>query len=123
MGVTFALGETTVDLPDPSPGYPVRALKRQAVGRTEGGTVYVYDKGVETFEAELPFDSLTDSEKIALANFFDSTAEGGLQTFTYTDSNGTARTARLLDPHLAFIKVSANVWDVRLRLELSSLGS
>ena len=123
MSVTFTRGQTTVQLPDPSPGYPVRALKRQVLGRTAGGTVYAYDKGVDTFEAELPFDSLTDAEKAALADFFDSAAEGGLQTFTYADSNGADRTARFLETRLSFIKVSANVWDVHLRLELSSMGT
>jgi len=123
MSVTLTLGQTTVDLPDPSPGYPVRARKRQVVGRTAGGAIYVYDKGVATFQVDLPFESLTDAEKAALAGFFDNTVEGGLETFTYTDSNGAARTARFIEPRLNFVKVSANVWDVRLRLELNSLGT
>ena len=123
MSITFQGGETTLTLPDPLPGYPARAVRRQVVGRTAGGSVYVYDKGVETFEVELPFESLTDAEKAALAAFFDDVAQGCLQTFTYTDSNGTARTARFLDPRLAFVKVAANVWDARLRLELNSMGT
>ena len=123
MSITLQKGATTVALPDPLPGYPVRAIQRQAVGRTAGGTVYVYDKGVETYEVELPFESLSNSEKSDLASFFDNEAQGCLQTFTYTDSNGAERTARFLNPRLAFVKVAANVWDVRLRLELSSIGS
>ena len=123
MSVTFVLGETNVELPDPSPGYPVRAIQRQAVGRSAGGTLYVYDKGVETYEVEITFESLTDSEKSALQGFFDNDTEGCLNTFTYTDSNGTARTARFLEPRLEFIKISAGVWDVRIRLELNSMGT
>lgn len=123
MSITLALGETTVTLPDPSPGYPVWAVKRQFLGRTAGGAIYAYDKGVQTFEVELPFESLTDTEKTALADFFADTAEGGLRTFTYTDSNATAYTARFLEPSLSFVKVSAKVWDVRLHLELSSMGN
>ena len=122
MSISLALGETTVTLPDPSPGYPVRAHKYQVVGRTAGGAIYVYDKGIERFEVELPFESLTDAEKTALSDFFDDTAKASLNTFTYTDSGGNEFTARFLDPHLAFIKVSGNVWDVRLRLELNSMG-
>ena len=123
MSITLASGEAAVTLPDPQPGYPARAVQRQAIGRTAGGSVYVYDKGVETFEVELPLESLTDEEKGALMNFFDTLAKGCLETFTYTDSNGSARTARFLEPGLSFVKVAANVWDVRLHMELASMGS
>lgn len=123
MSVSFVLDATTVTLPEPPPGTPVRAVRRDVIGRTAGGTVYVYEKGVETFEVELAFESLSDGEKTTLTDFFDDTTDGCLNTFTYTDSNGTARTARFLEPHLEFTKVSANVWDVRIRLELSSMGS
>ena len=123
MGVSLQRQTTTVTLPDPLPGYPVRAAHRQAVGRTAGGAVYVYDKGVKTFEVELHFESLSQSEKEALAAFFKDTAEGCLQTFTYSDSNGTARTARFLEPRLEFTKVAPSVWDVRFRLEINSIGS
>ena len=123
MSVTFVLGETTVALPDPAPGYPVRSERRQAVGRTAGGQVYVYDKGVTTTEAILPFESLTDAEKTALAAFFADEAEAAANTFTYTDSHAAAHTARFLDSRLDFVKVAGGVWDVRVRLELEPVGS
>ena len=123
MSVTFVLGETTVTLPDPAPGYPVRSARRQAVGRTAGGQTYVYDKGVTTTEALVPFESLTDAEKAALAAFFADEAEGAANTFTYTDSAAVAHTARFLDPRLDFVKVAGGVWDVRVRLELEPVGS
>ena len=122
MSITFQNGEDIVTLPDPLPGYPVRAVRRQAIGRTAGGSVYVYDKGVDTFEVELPFELLTNAEKTALSDFFDNVAEGCLQTFTYTDSNDVSRTARFMAPRLDFVKVSSNVWDVRFHLELDSMG-
>ena len=122
MSITLLNGADLLTLPDPIPGYPVRAVRRQAVGRTAGGSVYVYDKGVDTFEVELPFESLTDEEKDALSDFFDSVAEGCLQTFTYTDSNGAAHTARFITPKLDFTKVAAGVWDVRCHLELDDMG-
>lgn len=120
MSVTFVLGGTTVTLPDPAPGYPIRSIRRQSLGRTAGGQVYVYDKGIAATEAILPFESLTDTEKGDLVDFFEDTAEGGMNTFTYTDSNGDAHTARFLDPRLDLIKVAANVWDVQVRLELTA---
>ena len=123
MSITLTRDETTVTLPDPSPGYPMRALRRQVIGRTAGSTVYVYDKGVETYEAELPLELLNSAEKSDLVSFFEDTCQGCLQTFTYADSNGTQRTARFLESRLEFAKVAANVWDAWIRLELSSMGT
>lgn len=122
MSITFARGSQTATLPDPVPGYPARQVRRQALGRTAGGTIYVYEKGVQSFEAELRFESLTDAEKEALREFFEEAAEGCRNTFTYTDSNGQAREARFLDPTLNLLKVCANVWDARVRLELASMA-
>jgi len=123
MSITFALGPTTVALPDPAPACPVRAARRQVIGRAAGGAAYVYDKGVTTHEVLLTFESLTDTEKEALSAFFAVTAQGGRNVFTYTDSNGAARTARFLDPELRLVKLAPRVWDARVRLELSSMGT
>lgn len=120
MSATFQKDATVVSLPDPAPGSPARAVRRQAVGRTAGGTLYAYEKGAPTSEVELRFESLTDAERSALAGFFNTAAQGCRQSFTYTDSGGVAHTARFLDPTLDFVKVCANVWDVRLRLELTA---
>jgi hypothetical protein len=122
MSISFTLGATVVTLPSPSARYPARAARRQAVGRSVGGTVYVYDKGAGAFEVELPLGSLNDAEKAALGGFFDGTAQGARNAFTYADSEGVTHTARFAEPKLEFHKVSAGVWDVRLRLELSDMG-
>ncbi len=122
MAITFVLGSTTVSLPDPSPDYPVRDVLRQAVGRTAGGTVFVYQKGVQTYEAELSLAALSDTQKGDLTDFFADEAEGCRNTFTYTDPNSNAFTARFLDPTLEFVKAGSNVWDVILHLELSGMG-
>jgi hypothetical protein len=120
MSVTFVRGETTVTLPDPTPGGAVRRERRQAVGRTAGGTVFVYEKGAATLQAELKFELLTDLEKEALQGFFDSEACGAKNTFTYTDSAGTAWTARFVEAALRLVKVCGNVWDAGVVMELES---
>ena len=122
MSVTFEKGETTVALPDPAPGYPVEAARRQTLGRTAGGTVYVYDKGQTRYAATLRFESLTDVQKNALASFFTTTTQGARETFTYADSNGTEYTARFLEETLEFLKVAGGVWDARLTLQLDAIG-
>jgi len=123
MSATFQKGETTVTLCNPIPGYASREVKRQLLGRSAGGTVYTYDKGVDTYEVELVFESLTNQEKADLQSFFDVTVDGVCQTFTYTDSAGNDYTARFLSAHLDFVKVANDVWDVALRLELNAMGA
>ena len=119
--VTLVRGATTVTLPGPVPGAPVRQRKSQNVSRSAAGDVYVYDKGVDWYEADLSFESLSDSEKAALLSFFDTTVDGAVETFTYRDTNGVTYTARITEPDLEFSKVAGGVWDVALKLELSAI--
>ena len=119
MSITFTKSTTTITLPDPASGGKLLRLERQATGRTAGGTLYAYDKGVGRVEAELVLESLTDSEKDALTGFFQTTVRGCRDTFTYTDSGSATHTARFVTPQLEWTEVSANVWDTRVRLELS----
>ena len=121
--VTFVKDATTVTLPAPSPGSTMREVKHQALGLTAGGVRYAYDKGVDRYETDLEFQGLDASEKAALQSFFHTTVDGVVNTFTYTDSNGTGRTARFLDPTLEFRKLAVNVWDVTVRLEVSTMGT
>ena len=123
MSVTLTKDAATVTLPGPNPGATASETKRQVLGRSAGGTVYTYDKGVDTYEIALTFESLTNAEKAALQSFFHATVDGVTSTLTYTDSSGNAYTARFLEPALAFRKVADNVWDVAFRLELSSMGA
>ena len=119
--ITFVKGGTTVTLPGPAPGGVTRQRKAQNVSRSAAGDVYVYDKGVDRYEADLSFESLSDSEKADLLSFFDTTVDGAVETFTYTDTNGAAYAARITEPDLEFRKVAGGVWDVTLRLELSAI--
>lgn len=120
MSVTLQKDQTSVDLSGPVPGCVSRIRKRQVLGRSAGGTVYAYDKGVDTWEAVLAFESVTDSEKAALVSFFDDTVDGTRETFTFTDETDSEFTARFLEPGLELLKVAHNVWDVRFTLELAA---
>ena len=120
--VTFVSGATTVTLPAPSPGASMDAVKHQALGLTAGGTRYAYDKGVDRYEVELVFVSLTDSQKEDLQSFFHTTVDGVTNTWTYTDSAGNSFTARFLNPTLSFTQVARRVWDVTMKLELNAMG-
>jgi hypothetical protein len=122
MSVRFALGEAAIELPDPVHGQPALLQRRQALGRTAGGAVYVYDKGLTQRGVVLRFAALSDGQRAAMEDFFDTVCQGARNPFTYTDEHGNAVVARFLDSSLAFFRVSHDVWSLALRLELSSSG-
>ena len=121
--VTFVSGATTVTLPGPQPGAGIEEHKHQALGLTAGGTRYAYDKGVDRYEVELDFHSLTTAQQTALQSFFHTTVDGVANTWTYTDTAANSYTARFLDPILSFRQVARGVWDVTIRLELDAMGA
>ena len=121
MSVTFELGQESVTLPDPESNRPMSRKERQVIGRTAGGEVVAYDKGVTTFETTLTFSSLNGTQKSDLTEFFADETEGTLNTFTYTDPNSDTHTARFLDPELEFTKVGSGSWSVSVRLELDGM--
>ena len=120
---TLVSGAVTVTLPGPQPGAAMREVKHQGIGLTAGGTRYAYDKGVDRYEVDLEFQSLTTAQKSALQSFFHTTVDGVANTWTYTDTAATSFTARFLDPELDFTQVARGVWDVSMRLELSAMGA
>lgn len=101
MAVRFVLGGTDFKIQNPVliNRYIVDAF--QSKGRTAGGELFVYDKAPdEVYRLALRFEGLRDSERQDLEDFFVDDAEGMLNTFTYTDHEGTAWTARFLTPVL-----------------------
>lgn len=116
--VTFISGVTTVTLPGPIPGSVIREVKHQASFILASGQRVVYDKGVDRYEIDLDFESLTQTELDNLQAFYHTTVDGVVSTFAYTDTNGAAHTARFLEPVLEIPKVAYNVYDVHVKLEL-----
>ena len=115
--ITFTRGSVTVLLPAPSA--PLNCdSKLQVLGRTAGGITYYYDKGAEIQATEMSLNGLTSADKDALTTFFRTTANGIMNTFTFTDSAGTARTVKFLAPELNFEKSPANAWRVKFNLAL-----
>lgn len=121
MSVTFTKGATAVTLPDPARTPAFTRLKRQHLSRTQGGSIRVHDQGVATCRAEIPFESLVDTEKAELHDFFHTTLNGMMEEFTYTDEGNSEYTARFLEPELEFRKIAHNVHDITLLVELSAM--
>ena len=118
MPVTFAAQQHSITLPSPVPGAGHSRQKRQAAGRSAGGSLYVYEKGDDRRLVELSFESLDDPSREALEDFFAEHAKGRMHSFTYTDSGGAQFAARFAESDLRFTKVARNVWDVALSLEI-----
>jgi len=90
-------------LRNPDRGNAFRLVKRQAMRRTAGGQLYVYDKGVDTVEFDWTFTELTQAERDSLQTFFDGVANGAYETFSIRDWYGSwLDDCRFLDPILEF---------------------
>jgi hypothetical protein len=116
--VTFAKDTTSITLPAPEPGRRERAVRAQASGLTAAGTRVVADGGTERRLRTETFRNLTAAELADLFDFFHDTAAGMQETFTYTDSSGTAHTARFAAAELESEAVAAGVHDAVVPLEI-----
>jgi len=115
--VTFVKDATSAKLME-TVGSAIREVKHQASLITASGQRIAYDKGVVRYEVDLDFESLTITELEELQAFYHTTTDGVVETWTYTDTNGVAHTARFLDPVQEVAKVAYNVYDVHVKLEL-----
>lgn len=88
------------------------------VHRTQGGSLVSYQVGPQYWEVTLQIKSLTGAQKDNLNSFF---ANNFTLSFTYTDENGNAFTARFLDTSLQFVKAYRESWEVAIHLNLSAI--
>jgi hypothetical protein len=79
--------------------YPVRAPREyvQAIDRTAAGTLEVETLGVIIKRISIGFSNLPAADFIALRDWFDSTAAGAANAFTYTDQEGADYVVRWLN--------------------------
>lgn len=102
MSVSLVSGGTTVNLQNPVLQNVEAVAVAQARGLSADGTRRRYGKGGVARRMLLEFADLRESEKTELEDFFDSTVDGADSTFTYTDHDGNAWTARFLSTELNF---------------------
>lgn len=142
MSVRFSYAGTTVDLQNPNVQNAIALDKVQVVGRSVAGARYRYDRGVDVRTLRLHWSQLRESEKAELQSFFETTVDGVMTQFTYTDHRGTAWSAQFVNPTLEFVEVAdsaasagtftsdgdtyptttreAGVWSVEVELEVSA---
>jgi hypothetical protein len=106
MADTVTLGTVTLNGPVGG-GQDVRPQARFVSGRTVNGTTYAYQKNSMTQNIwVLNFRDLTAAQKIALQTYFNDTAKGPSNTFSYTHTDGTAYTGvRFMDNVLEFDRI------------------
>jgi len=105
MAVTFTKNATSFSISNPVRNNKKVIQKFQMLGRTASGGVYTYDKGVTTYKLELSFENLREDEKTLLENFYNTTIDGIMNTFTYIDHQQIEYTARFLDTELNFEEI------------------
>lgn len=75
---------------------------RQPKDYSDGGSIYVYNKGLIENTFELLFNNMPESDYQNMEGFFKNIIQGSKYNFTYYDENGTAHTARLMDESIDF---------------------
>lgn len=111
-------GDVELELPAPSKISPVRVGLFQGRGRTAGGVVFAYGLGEASYEVEIEFDSLGSSEKEGLVSFFEETACGVRESWTYTDELDQEYTARFVLPEVEITLEGDDLWRAKMPIEL-----
>ena len=122
MADTVTLG--TVSLNGPvGGGQDVRPQARFVSGRTVNGTTYAYQKNSRTQNIwVLNFRDLTAAQKKKLQTYFNDTAKGPSNTFTYKHTDGTTYTGvRFMDNVLEFSRIDGGkFFSCQIRLLISA---
>ena len=106
MSSTVTLGTVTLNGPIGG-GQAVRPQARFVSGRTVNGTTYAYQKNSMTQNIwVLEFRDLTAAQKALLQTYFNDTAKGPSNTFTYVHTDGTSYSGvRFMDNVLEFSRI------------------
>ena len=111
MADTVTLGTVVMNGPIGG-GQSVRPKAQFVSGRTVNGTTYVYQKNDVTQNVwVLSFRDLTAAQKTALQTYFQDTAKGPSNTFSYTHTDGTTYTGvRFVDNVLEFSRIDGGAF-------------
>jgi hypothetical protein len=100
--------------------YPVEKPheKLQAMDRTAGGGLQVEELGIDIRTRRLIFKNLPQVDYDALCTWYDTIADGSLNTFTYYDEDGVSMTVRMLTNPLNFAETYYQRFSGELLLEV-----
>jgi len=91
--------------------------KTQIVDRAAGGDLHVESLGVDIQRYRLVFNAIPGSLFNSILDWFQNTADGAAETFTYYDETGASRTVRLLSNPLVFTRTANDIYKGELLLE------
>lgn len=116
--IKFVSGATEVQF-EVNISYPARRPieKVQVLDRTASGKLRVESYGVNIETFPLLFVDISENDYDALRSFFDVTANGALNSFTYYDEEGVTHTVRFVDNILDFSQTDINRYSGELTLE------
>ncbi len=80
-------------------------VKVQPTDRSDGGDLYVYDKGMEEQIFETPL-KLSKNDKDALKTFYDEKADGKANKVYYVDPYGGEHIVRIMNDEFDFVEES-----------------
>lgn len=108
------------------PTAPTNIEQRPRFARLSSDAGRSYSATLSGSELEvwtLNFDSLTGTQKADLANFFENTAHGPSDTFSYTHTDGETYTARFSETMLKWTRQNEQLWGCTIRLEITAVIS
>lgn len=116
--IKFTLGASELNF-TVNPSYPLTTEieKIQSVDRTASGNIRGENYGVTLRRFPLNWNNMPPSDYSALETWFDSTADGIANSFTYTDINGTNYTVRFTTKTLSFALNSTGNYTGGITLE------
>lgn len=119
--VTFVKDLVSVSVPGPPHGTETASLPRYVSSVSAGHKRWSYTLvplGDQLNQWTIQLDALTASQKADLQEFFDLTADGPNNTFTYTHTDGTSYSdARFVDTELRWSRANQEFWSTMFRIE------
>jgi hypothetical protein len=105
VSVILTKDATVVTLPDPLAPYTNKSIKKfNTITTTDGGVDYVYDKGITKYIYPMRFVVTTEATITALRSFFDTTANGMVESFVLTDPFAATPIVRFNQQELEIIE-------------------
>jgi hypothetical protein len=118
MATTITIGSVS-GLPGPENATGIDNAARFVSGKTADHTTIVYKVASASYDTwTIALTGLTTSQKNALQTYFDDTAAGPTNAFSYVHTDGTTYTnCRFVDTSLRWQRRNDDEWDVTIRIE------
>ena len=92
---------------------PIKKL--QPEDRSNGGDLYIYDKGITEYTFEVTV-KLSKAEQAALRSFYDTSANGKANQLYYADPDGNEHLVRIMDDRFDFPQEAYDKYTGKLTL-------